>query len=136
MKISFKFIFVCSAIFFLNSIVIAIEPYGAVPTDNQLRWHEIEYYSLICYGLNTYTQQEWGYGDVDPKLFNPSDLDTDQWARVCRDAGMKGIILVAKHHDGFCLWPSKTTKYTVAATPWKDGKGDVLGDLAKSCEKY
>ena len=110
--------------------------YGPTPTLNQQRWHEMEYYGLVCYGLNTYTGQEWGYGDKDPGLFNPKNLDTDQWARVAKASGMSGLVLVAKHHDGFCLWPSKTTDYTVAATPWKDGKGDVLGDLAKSCKKY
>ncbi|GGW48347.1 hypothetical protein GCM10007383_35570 [Arenibacter certesii] len=96
----------------------------------------MEYFSLVCYGLNTYTEQEWAYGDVDPKLFDPSNLDTDQWAHVASEAGMKGLILVAKHHDGFCLWPSRYTDYSVAATPWKDGKGDVLADLSKSCKKY
>ena len=111
-------------------------PYGAVPTKVQMAWHEMEYFSLICYGLNTYTEQEWAYGDVDPKLFDPSDLDTDQWAKTARDAGMKGLILVAKHHDGFSLWPSKFTDYSVKATPWKNGTGDVLGDLSKSCKKY
>jgi alpha-L-fucosidase len=126
-------------IFFIINCIKNVSPpdqYGPVPTENQMRWHEIEYYGLVCYGLNTYTRQEWGYGDVDPGVFTPSDLNTDQWARVARDAGMKGLILVAKHHDGFCLWPSETTDYTIAATTWKDGKGDVLGDLAKSCEKY
>ena len=118
------------------SKVLPPVPYGPVPTENQIRWHEMEYYGLVCFGLNTYTRQEWGYGDVDPSVFNPSNLDTDQWARVAKEAGMKGLILVAKHHDGFCLWPSKTTDYTVAATPWKEGKGDVLGDLAESCKKY
>lgn len=112
------------------------EPYGAVPTKSHLQWHQMEYFSLVCYGLNTYTEVEWAYGDVDPLLFNPSNLDTDQWARVARDAGMKGLILVSKHHDGFCLWPSKYTEYSVAATPWKNGKGDVLRDLAASCKKY
>jgi alpha-L-fucosidase len=112
------------------------KPYGAIPSKSQLLWHEMEYFSLVCYGLNTYTEVEWAYGDVDPALFNPSDLDTDQWARVAREAGMKGLILVAKHHDGFCLWPSKYTNYSVKATPWKDGQGDVLGDLANSCKKY
>lgn len=96
----------------------------------------MEYFSLICYGLNTYTEQEWAYGDLDPKLFNPSNLDTDQWAKVASEAGMKGLILVAKHHDGFCLWPSKFTDYSIKASPWKNGEGDVLGDLSKSCKKY
>lgn len=112
------------------------KPYGALPTEAQLSWHEMEYFSLVCYGLNTYTEVEWAYGDVDAKLFTPTDLNTDQWAETAKKAGMKGLILVAKHHDGFCLWPSKYTDYSVAATPWKKGKGDVLGDLAKSCKKY
>lgn len=111
-------------------------PYGALPTSSQLDWHEMEYFGLVCYGLNTYTEQEWAYGDVDPKLMNPSNLDTDQWAKIASEAGLKGLILVAKHHDGFCLWPSKYTDYSVASTPWKDGKGDILGDLSKSCKKY
>ncbi|MCG6188307.1 alpha-L-fucosidase [Maribellus maritimus] len=96
----------------------------------------MEYYSLICYGLNTYTEEEWAYGNVDPKLFDPNDLNTDQWAKTAYEAGMKGLILVCKHHDGFCLWPSKYTDYSVKATPWKDGQGDVLGELKKSCKKY
>jgi alpha-L-fucosidase len=122
----------------MNLFAAADEPesYGPVPTQNQLDWHEVEYYGLVCFSLNTYTGEEWGYGDRSPQLFDPSDLDTDQWARVAKESGMKGLILVAKHHNGFCLWPSKTTKYTVAASPWKDGKGDVLGDLSKSCKKY
>lgn len=112
------------------------EPWMAVPSQNQLAWHELEYFSLICFGLNTYTEQEWGFGNVSSKLFNPSDLDTDQWAQVCSDAGMKGIILVAKHHDGFCLWPTQTTDYSVKSSPWKNGEGDVVADLAASCQKY
>jgi len=135
-KTSFLFTILIALFFSCNKKVDPPIPYGPVPTENQVGWHEMEYYALVCYGLNTYTRQEWGYGDVDPGVFNPSNLDTDQWARVAKESGMKGIILVAKHHDGFCLWPSKTTDYTVAATPWKDGKGDVLGDLAKSCDKY
>ena len=119
-----------------SSQVAPPQPYGPLPTKEQLDWHYMEYFSLICYGLNTYTEQEWAYGDVDPKLFDPSNLDTDQWAKVASEAGMKGLILVAKHHDGFCLWPSKFTDYSVKATPWKNGKGDVLGDLSESCKKY
>ncbi|WP_167619507.1 alpha-L-fucosidase [Maribellus sediminis] len=112
------------------------QPYGALPSAAQMAWHEMEYFSLVCYGLNTYTEEEWAYGDVDPGLFNPSDLNTDQWAQTASEAEMKGLILVAKHHDGFCLWPSQYTDYSVKATPWKNGAGDVLGDLAKSCKKY
>ena len=73
------------------------------PTENQLRWQEVEMYAFIHYSLNTYTDQEWGYGNEDPQLFNPSDLDCRQWARVCKQAGMKGIIFTAKHHCGFCM---------------------------------
>jgi len=112
------------------------DAYDPVPTESQLRWHEMEYYGLICYGLNTYTGQTWGYGNVDPSVLNPSHLDTDQWAKAAKDGGMRGLILVAKHHDGFCLWPSKTTRYTIAASPWKDGKGDILRDMADSCKKF
>jgi len=111
-------------------------PFGALPIKAQLSWHEMEYFSLVCYGLNTYTEVEWAYGDVNPELFKPTDLNTDQWAETAKKAGMKGLILVAKHHDGFCLWPSKYTDYSVASTPWKNGEGDVLGDLAESCKKY
>ena len=112
------------------------EPYGPVPTEGQMVWHRLEMIGLICFGLNTYTDQEWGYGDVPAERFNPTRLDTDQWVRACKAGGLRGLVLVAKHHDGFCLWPSKHTEYSVKATPWKDGKGDVLGDLAQSCKKH
>jgi len=99
-------------------------------------WHRLEMIGLICFGLNTYTDQEWGYGDIPAKRFNPTKLDTDQWVCACKAAGMRGLVLVAKHHDGFCLWPSKHTEYSVKSTSWRDGKGDVLGDLAESCKKH
>ena len=79
---------------------------GPLPTENQLRWQDMEMYAFIHYSLNTYTDQEWGYGNEDPQLFNPSQLDCRQWARVCKQAGMRGIIFTAKHHCGFCMWPS------------------------------
>ena len=105
------------------------------PTENQLRWQEMEMYAFIHYSLNTYTDQEWGFGNEDPKIFNPSQLDCRQWARVCKLAGMRGIIFTAKHHCGFCMWPSEYTEYSVKNSPWKDGKGDVVGELAQACRE-
>ena len=111
------------------------EPFGPVPSENQLRWQDMEMYAFIHYSLNTYTDQEWGFGNEDPKLFNPSNLDCRQWARVCKQAGMKGIIFTAKHHCGFCMWPSAYTEYSVKNAPWKNGKGDVVRELADACRE-
>ena len=105
------------------------------PTENQLRWQEMEMYAFIHYSLNTYTDQEWGFGNEDPKLFNPSSLDCRQWARVCKQAGMRGIIFTAKHHCGFCMWPSAFTEYSIKNSPWKNGKGDVVRELADACRE-
>ena len=110
------------------------QPFGPLPTENQLRWQDMEMYAFIHYSMNTYTDQEWGFGNEDLSLFNPSDLDCRQWARVCKQAGMRGIIFTAKHHCGFCMWPSKYTEYSVKDTPWKGGKGDVVRELADACK--
>jgi len=114
----------------------APKPFGPVPNENQMRWQEMEYYSFLHFSLNTFTDQEWGGGDEDVSLFNPKDLDCRQWARVCKEAGMKGIIMVVKHHCGFCIWPSKYTEFSVKNSPWKDGKGDVVRELADACKEY
>ena len=112
-----------------------VTPCGPTPSENQLRWQEMEMYAFIHYSLNTYTDQEWGFGNEDPSLFNPSQLDCRQWARVCKQSGMKGIIFTAKHHCGFCMWPSKYTEYSVKNSPWKEGKGDVVRELADACRE-
>ena len=116
--------------------VKAPEPFGPLPTQKQINWQEMESYAFIHFSLNTFTNKEWGYGDESPELFNPSALDTRQWARVVKEAGMKGIILVAKHHDGFCLWPSAYTERSVKNSPWENGKGDVVKELAEACREY
>ena len=108
-------------------------PCGPVPTENQLKWQDMEMYAFIHYSMNTYTDQEWGFGNEDLKLFNPADLDCRQWARVCKQAGMRGVIFTAKHHCGFCMWPSAYTEYSVKNTPWKNGQGDVVRELADAC---
>lgn len=109
------------------------EPFGPVPTQRQLDWHAREFYGFIHFTINTFTNKEWGYGDESPEKFAPTDLNVMQWVEAARAAGMKALILTAKHHDGFCLWPSAYTEHDIAASPYKDGEGDVVGELAAAC---
>ena len=112
-------------------------PYGAVPTEQQIQWQRLEWYAFVHYGLSTYSQGvDFAYGDEDPALLDPSDFDANEIVEICKEAGMTGLIFTAKHHVGFCHWPTESTEYNITKSPWKDGKGDMVRDFADACKKH
>ena len=140
MNKTLSFVFRSFLIFFLTisctsnpEPITAVEP---IPNQHQLAWQKLDYYAFIHFNMNTFTNKEWGYGDEKPQQFNPTALNTRQWARVAKESGMKGIIITAKHHDGFVLWPSSFTEHSVKNSPWRDGKGDLIQELSEACKEY
>ena len=107
-----------------------------VPNHRQKIVQEMKFYAFVHFTINTFTGKEWGNGKESPSIFNPSDLDTDHWCKAIKDGGMEGVVLTCKHHDGFCLWQTATTEHSVKNSPYKNGKGDLVAELAESCKKY
>lgn len=112
------------------------KPFGPVPSERQLRWHQLQFYCFIHFTVNTFTDKEWGYGDEAETVFAPTKFDANQIARTAKEAGMRGLVLTCKHHDGFCLWPSAFTEHSVKNSPWRDGKGDMVKEFAAACRRH
>ena len=127
-------------LFFLPVLSVAQitppSPVYPIPEPRQLAWQELQYYGFVHFNMNTFSDREWGFGDEQPSQFAPTALDARQWARVAKEAGMKGLIITAKHHDGFVLWPSAYTAHSVKNSPWRDGKGDLIREFVDACREY
>jgi alpha-L-fucosidase len=119
-----------------NEKAIIVKAANVIPSARQLRWQELELTAFYHFGINTFTNREWGDGKEDILNFNPTQLDAEQWVKTVKNAGFKQVIITAKHHDGFCLWPSKYTEHSIKNTSYKNGKGDVVKEVAEACRKY
>lgn len=122
----------------INNILSApsLQPVGAYPSPRQSAWHDHEVYGFLHFSVNTFTDREWGYGDEKPEIFNPTEFNPEQIVSSAKAGGLKGLILTAKHHDGFCLWPSKYTDHSIKNSPYKNGKGDIVGEISAACQKH
>jgi alpha-L-fucosidase len=120
----------------LSTAALAQDAVDIRPAPYQVAWQDLEFGVIIHFSTNTFLDREWGDGTAGPSTFNPADFDPEQWMKAIRDAGAKYVVLVAKHHDGFCLWPTEQTDYSIKASPWRDGKGDVVGEVARAARKY
>lgn len=137
MKHHIKTVFTAFVILFVSCVSETTpEPIAPIPSERQLNWQQLEYYAFVHFNMNTFTDMEWGLGGESPNIFNPTHFNARQWAKTAKNAGMKGIIITAKHHDGFCLWPTKTTEHSIKNSPYKNGNGDIVKEIADACKEY
>ena len=120
----------------LTAYSLPLAPYGAIPSERQLHWAELDFYNFLHFTVNTFTDKEWGYGDESPSIFNPTNFDADAIVETLKAAGSKGVILTCKHHDGFCLWPTKTTQHSIQYSPYKNGKGDIVKEVSEAAARH
>jgi alpha-L-fucosidase len=132
----FLIVSLCSHLALGAAIALAQSVTDTKPSPQQLAWQDLEMGAIIHFGPNTFLNQEWGDGTADPKVFDPSSVDPEQWMQAAKAAGIKYIVFVAKHHDGFCLWPTPQTRYSIKSSPWKAGQGDLVADVATAARKY
>ncbi len=136
MKYLIRLLAICSPLLFTDCQQISEPaPCGPIPTQAQLQWHKLEYYAFVHFNMNTFTDEEWGYGDEKPASFNPTELSCKQWVNTFKKAGMKAVIITARHHDGFCLWPTKTTNHSIKNSSFKNGQGDIIKELSDACKE-